>query len=49
MCCFLSNRLLTTWLIVDSTKAVLLVPPCQYRSPKLGIKWRLLRIGVMPG
>ena len=24
ICCFLTNRLLTTWLIVDSTKAVLI-------------------------
>src|SRR5260370_30902035 len=27
ICCFLTNRLLTTWLIVDSTKAVLIVSP----------------------
>src|SRR5260370_39970322 len=28
ICCFLTNRLLTTWLIVDSTNAVLIVSPC---------------------
>src|SRR5712672_751619 len=27
ICCFLTNRLLTTWLIVDSTNAVLIVSP----------------------
>ena len=35
--CFLTNRLLTTWLIVDSTKAVEIVSPCRRRSPKFGM------------
>src|SRR4029077_14237697 len=35
-CRFLTNRLLTTWLIVDSTNAVLIVSPCRRRSPKFG-------------
>ena len=37
ICCFLTNRLLTTWLMVDSTNAVLIVSTCRYRSPKFGI------------
>jgi tetratricopeptide (TPR) repeat protein len=32
----LTNRLLTTWLIVDSTNAVLIISPCRRRSPKFG-------------
>ena len=43
ICCFFTNRLLTTWLIVDSTNAVLIVSPCRYRSPKFGMKSWLLR------
>jgi hypothetical protein len=37
ICCFLTNRLLTTWLIVESTNAVLTVSPCCRRSPKFGL------------
>jgi hypothetical protein len=42
--CFLTNRLLTTWLIVDSTNAVLIVSPCRRRSPKFGMNSRLLQM-----
>src|SRR6202162_6356062 len=35
ICCFLTNRLLTTWLIVDSTNAVLMFSPCRRRSPEV--------------
>jgi hypothetical protein len=41
---FFTKRLLTTWLIVDSTNAVLIVSPCRYRSPKFGMDSRLLRM-----
>src|ERR1035437_2976630 len=41
ICCFLTNRLLTTWLIVDSTNAVLILSPCRHRSPKFGMKSQL--------
>src|SRR5271166_4901639 len=47
ICCFLTNRLLTTWLIVDSTKAVLMVSPCRRRSPKFGMNSRLLQMYVL--
>src|ERR1700689_4947314 len=46
ICCFLTERLLTTWLMVDSTNAGLIVSPCRYRSPKLGMDSRLLRMYV---
>src|SRR5271166_6580307 len=38
ICCFLTNRLLTTWLIVDSTNAVLIISPRRQRSPKFGMR-----------
>src|SRR5664279_2188807 len=44
ICWRLTKRRLTTWLIVDSTNAVLIVSPCLYRSPKLGIDPRLFRM-----
>jgi hypothetical protein len=44
ICCFFTNRRLTTWLIVDSTNAVLIVSPCRYRSPKFGMNSQLLRM-----
>ncbi len=44
ICCFLTNLLLTTWLIVDSTKAVLILSPCRQRSPKLGMNSLLFLI-----
>src|ERR1700730_10444753 len=47
ICCFLTNRLLTTWLIVDSTNAVLIVSPCRRRSPKFGMNSRLLQMYVL--
>src|ERR1700751_4909139 len=47
ICCFLTNRLLTTWLIVDSTNAVLIVSPCRRRSPKFGMNSRLLQMVVL--
>ena len=34
ICCFLTNRRLTTWLMVNSTKDVVIVSPCRYRSPE---------------
>lgn len=34
-------RLLTTWLIVDSAKAVEIGSPCPYRSPLFGMNARL--------
>ena len=46
ICCFFTNRLLTTWLMVDSTNAVLIVSPCRLRSPKLGMNSRLFRMYV---
>src|ERR1700693_2586765 len=46
ICCFLTNRLLTTWLIVDSTNAVLIGSPCRRRSPKFGMNSRLLQMYV---
>jgi hypothetical protein len=46
ICCFLTNRLLTTWLIADSTKAVLIVSPCRYLSPKFGMNSWLLATHV---
>src|SRR5712691_8190834 len=33
ICCFLQNRLLTTWFTVDSTKPVAMASPLRYRSP----------------
>src|ERR1035438_1827486 len=36
ICCFFTNRRLTTWLMVDSTNAVLIVSPCRRRLPKFG-------------
>ena len=35
ICCFLTNRLLTTWLIVDSTNAVLMVFPLTSTLPEV--------------
>lgn len=32
ICCFFTNRLLTTWLSVDSTNAVLILSPCRHES-----------------
>jgi hypothetical protein len=34
ICCFLANRLLTSWLIVDSTNAVLILSLCRHRLAK---------------
>ncbi len=31
-----ANFLLTTWLIVNSTNAVLIYSPCRHQLPKLG-------------
>jgi hypothetical protein len=42
ICCFFTNLRLTTWLMVDSTNAVLMVSPCRLRSPKFGMNSRLL-------
>ena len=47
ICCFLTNRLLTTWLMADSTNAVLIVSPCRRRSPKFGMNSRLLQMYVL--
>jgi hypothetical protein len=44
ICCFFTNLRLTTWLMVDSTNAVLIVSPCRLRSPKFGMNSRLLRM-----
>src|SRR5271166_2435334 len=33
ICCFFTNRLLTTWLTADSANPVEMVFPCRYRSP----------------
>jgi len=33
ICCFLQNRLLTTWFTVDSTNPVAIASPLRYRSP----------------
>jgi hypothetical protein len=44
ICCFFTNLLLTTWLMVDSTNAVLIVSPCRHRSPKFGMNSWLLRM-----
>src|SRR5262249_24286253 len=44
--CFLTKRLLSTELTVDSTNAVAIVSPFRYRFPEWGMKPRLFSIYV---
>ena len=46
ICCFLTNRLLTTWLIVDSTNAVLL--PHSPKRTQVRLKSLLCRVWLTP-
>ena len=47
ICCFFTNRRLTTWLMVDSTKAVLIVSPC--RVPFAEVRNELAVVAVDSG